>query len=110
MLWFTVWLVLVLLTLAGAALLGRRLWRAAKALLHELEQAAALTERLERLQSELAERFPEPTPPRPDLAAGTAERARFHAMRRAHQAAVHRRRRGRLVRASRHWSSLTSPR
>ena len=110
MLWFTVWLVLVLLTLAGAALLGRRLWRAAKALLHELEQAAAVSERLERLQAELAERFPEPTPPRPDLAASTVERARFHAMRRTHQAAVQHRRRARLVRASRHWNSLTSPR
>jgi hypothetical protein len=108
-LWFSVWLVLVLLTLAGAALLGRRLWRSGKALLSELEKAAAVTERLERLQVELAERFPAPMPPRPDLDAGPAERARLHDLRNEYRAGVHRRRRARLARASRHWRSLTSP-
>jgi hypothetical protein len=38
-LWFTVWTVLVLATLAGAFWLGRDLWRKGRALLAELERA-----------------------------------------------------------------------
>ena len=53
MLWFTVWTVLVLATLAGALWLGRDLWRKGKALLAELERAAdvvgALAERADAL-------------------------------------------------------------
>lgn len=53
MLWFTVWTLLVLSTLAGAFFTGRDLWRKAKALLAELgragEVAAALSERADRL-------------------------------------------------------------
>ncbi|WNB84273.1 hypothetical protein [Cellulomonas sp. ATA003] len=40
MLWFTVWTVLVLATLAGAFVLGRDLWRKGRALMAELERAA----------------------------------------------------------------------
>jgi hypothetical protein len=54
MLWFTVWTVLVLGTLAGAFVLGRRLWRSALALGRELARAAevtgALAERVEELR------------------------------------------------------------
>ncbi|WP_146901410.1 hypothetical protein [Cellulomonas aerilata] len=39
MLWFIVWTVLVLATLAGAFWLGRDLWRKSRALLAELERA-----------------------------------------------------------------------
>jgi hypothetical protein len=39
-LWFSVWTVLVLATLGGAFLLGRRLWRSAVALGRELSRAA----------------------------------------------------------------------
>ena len=53
MLWFTVWTVLVLATLAGALWLGRDLWRKGKALLAELERAAdvvgALADRADAL-------------------------------------------------------------
>ncbi len=45
-LWFTVWTVLVLATLAGALWLGRDLWRTGKALVAELERAAGLVEAL----------------------------------------------------------------
>lgn len=42
MLWFSVWTVLVLATLAGAVVLGRRLYRSGKALLAELGRASDL--------------------------------------------------------------------
>jgi len=45
-LWFTVWTVLVLATLGGAFLLGRRLWRSAVALGHELGRASEVADRL----------------------------------------------------------------
>jgi hypothetical protein len=52
-LWFTVWTVLVLATLAGAFWLGRDLWRKGKALLAELERAGevvgALADRADAL-------------------------------------------------------------
>lgn len=106
MLWFTVWLVLVMLTLGGAALLGRRLWRSGKALLAEVERAAVVGERLDELQAELARTYPAPVPPRPDLDAGPAEKAQFRAMRHAHVTAVRGRRRARLARAARHWRGI----
>ncbi len=46
MLWFSVWTVLVLATLGGAFLLGRRLWRSALALGRELGRAAEVTAQL----------------------------------------------------------------
>ncbi|WP_196250875.1 hypothetical protein [Cellulomonas sp. JZ18] len=55
MLWTVVWVVLVLATLVGAFLLGRRLWRSAVALGAELSRAsetlAALSERVEELEA-----------------------------------------------------------
>ena len=55
MLWFSVWTVLVLATLGGAFLLGRRLWRSAVALGRELgraaDVAAQLAERVDELQA-----------------------------------------------------------
>jgi hypothetical protein len=45
-LWFTVWTVLVLATLAGAFWLGRDLWRKGKALLAEVERAGRVAEEL----------------------------------------------------------------
>lgn len=46
MLWFTVWTVLVLGTLGGAFLLGRRLWRSLVALGAELARASDVAARL----------------------------------------------------------------
>ncbi|WP_315097630.1 hypothetical protein [uncultured Cellulomonas sp.] len=55
MLWFSVWTVLVLATLAGTFLLGRRLWRSAVALWRELARAgevtAQLADRVEELRA-----------------------------------------------------------
>ena len=55
MLWFSVWTVLVLATLGGAFLLGRRLWRSAVALGRELSRAAdaasQLADRVDELQA-----------------------------------------------------------
>lgn len=42
MLWFSVWTVLVLATLAGAVVLGRRIYRSGRALLAELGRASDL--------------------------------------------------------------------
>ncbi len=57
-LWFAVWTVLVLATLAGAIWLGRDLWRKGKALLAELQRAgdvaAALSERADALTAAAA--------------------------------------------------------
>ena len=46
MLWFSVWTVLVLATLAGAFLLGRRLWSGLVALGDELARAGEVADRL----------------------------------------------------------------
>lgn len=109
MLWFTVWLVLVLGTLVGAVLLGRHLWRSGTALADELGRAAEVSARLDHLRAELAERFPAPVPPRPDLDAGAQDRERFRAVRAAHRERVRRRRLARMDRAMRHWHDLVSP-
>ena len=58
MLWFTVWTVLVVATLLGAFVLGRSLWRKAKALMAELRRAAdvvgALADRADALTATAA--------------------------------------------------------
>ncbi len=60
MVWAIVWTVLVLATLAGAFLLGRRLWRSAVALGREVARAGEVAERLSeevaRLEALAAER------------------------------------------------------
>ena len=65
MLWFSVWTVLVLATLGGAFLLGRRLWRSSVALGRELARAADVTaqlaERVDELQAAAATRDTGPT-------------------------------------------------
>jgi hypothetical protein len=53
-LWFTVWTVLVLATLAGAFWLGRDLWRKGKALLAEVERAGRVAGELAVRADELA--------------------------------------------------------
>jgi len=64
-LWFSVWTVLVLATLAGAFLLGRSLWRSAVALGRELSRAADVTaqlaERVDELQAAADRRETGPT-------------------------------------------------
>lgn len=65
MLWFSVWTVLVLATLGGAFLLGRRLWRSAVALGRELSRAAdtasQLADRVDELQAARGSRDTGPT-------------------------------------------------
>ena len=55
MLWFSIWTLLVLATLGGAFLLGRRLWRSGLALGRELSRAAdvaaQLADRVDELQA-----------------------------------------------------------
>ena len=65
-LWFSVWTVLVLATLVGAFLLGRRLWRSGMALAKELGRAAEVTgelaARVDELQAAAAEFRPDTGP------------------------------------------------
>jgi hypothetical protein len=94
-LWFTVWTVLVLATLAGAFWLGRDLWRKGKALLAELERAGqavgALAERADELTAAAQTRsihhdvLGDPDAQRARLAAVRAA----HAVRRAEHALRH---------------------
>ena len=83
MLWFSVWTVLVLATLGGAFLLGRRLWRSAVTLGRELARAADVTaqlaERVDELQAAAGTRDTGPTL----FADRTALRARIDALREA---------------------------
>ncbi|GIG39856.1 hypothetical protein [Cellulomonas phragmiteti] len=53
MLWFTVWTVLTLATLAGAFWLGRRLWRSAVALGHEVVRAGDVAQQLAERTAQL---------------------------------------------------------
>ena len=53
MLWFSVWTVLVLVTLGGGFLLGRDLWRKSKALLAELARAGDAASRFATRTDEL---------------------------------------------------------
>ncbi|UZN05203.1 hypothetical protein [Cellulomonas sp. S1-8] len=55
MLWFIIWTVLVLGTLAGAYVVGRRLWRSAVALGHELGRASDVAAQLTARAAELEE-------------------------------------------------------
>lgn len=54
MLWFLLWTVLVLGTLAGAFVLGRRLWRSSLALGRELGRASEVLAELADRSEELA--------------------------------------------------------
>ena len=109
MLWFSVWFVLVVGTLVGAFVLGRRLWRSARGLLRELENASALLERLDALQEEAARRFPPPEPPRPAVEASPEDVFSFKVTRIQHREHVAARRSRRLRVAMAHWHRLGSP-
>lgn len=95
MLWFTVWTVLVLGTLAGAFVLLRQLYRAARRLLGELERSseafAAASDRA--AEREAALRLTEPAPV--DLSDPAPARAR-------RALALQARERRRAARAARH--------
>lgn len=83
MIWFAVWTVLVLATIAGAVLLGLRLWRSGKALLTQLETTGQVMDRLQTRIEELeAVRGPEPTFT-PSLLATEVQRERWRAVRQA---------------------------
>lgn len=109
MLWFSVWFVLVVGTLLGAALLARRLWRSAKELLRELEKASALLDRLDRLQEEARRLFPPPVPPRPAVEATPEEVFSFKVTRIQHREQVAARRSRRLRVAMAHWRRVGTP-
>lgn len=70
-LWFTVWTVLVLATLAGAFVLGRDLWRKGRALLAELERAADVVATLAERADALTDAAPT-APPRRDVVSDPA--------------------------------------
>lgn len=105
MLWFTVWTLLVLGTLAGAFFLVRGVYRSAKGLLRELERAATVTEQLAQRVDELAAtvgttpdpvELVDPEPARARMVSARQRRARRDA-----------RRAGRHAEAFRRWQSFT---
>ena len=83
MLWFSVWTVLVLATLAGAFLLGRSLWRSAVALGRELSRAADVTAQLAVRVDELQAAADRPETGPTLFADRAALRARLDALREA---------------------------
>lgn len=98
MLWFSVWTVLVVGTLVGAVLLGRRLWRSAVAAGRELARAGEVLGELEAAVARLEAAAQERPPVRPTLLADPAPlRARVEELR----AARGRRREERAVRHAR---------
>jgi hypothetical protein len=83
--WFAVWTVLVLATIAGAVLLGLRLWRSGKALLKQLEATGEVMDRLQTRVEELeAARGPEPVFT-PSLLATEEQRERWRTVRQANR-------------------------
>lgn len=107
MLWFVVWTVLVLASLAGAFLVFRRLYRSAKALLAELGRASDLLAELDRRTAELTDRARAAHPVTPvELADPEPARRR----RAATRAAADRRRARRLARREEtfgRWAALS---
>lgn len=99
MFWFLLWATLILATLIGAFFLGRNLWRRAKALLAEVERAAATLEQLQNRVEELTETLEQAAAAAAaqrheltDLAAArerVAEQKKRRATRRAERAASH---------------------
>ena len=108
MIWFAVWAVLVIGTVAGAALLGLRLWRSGKALLRQLNETAEVMDRLQARIEELeAARGPEPVFTA-SLLATDPERDRWRAIRQANRDTRAARRRLRRALAYRRWHDVLS--
>lgn len=76
MLWFTVWTLLVLGTLAGAFLLGRDLYRKGRRLLAELDRASQVFAEVAERSEERAAALPLTTPTPVDLTDPEPARAR----------------------------------
>lgn len=76
MLWFTVWTLLVLGTLAGAFFLGRDLYRKGKRLLAELDRASQVFAEVAERSEERAAALPLTTPVPVDLTDPEPARAR----------------------------------
>jgi len=107
-LWFTVWTVLVLATLAGAFLVGRRLWRSAVGLGREMARAGDVAQRLSARAAELeAQARAAGVEVRPALGRDPQEvRDRvelLRAVRREHRAVIRERRRGTVRDATARW-------
>ncbi|WP_420115100.1 hypothetical protein [Pseudactinotalea sp.] len=108
MIWFAVWTVLVLGTIAGAVLLGLRLWRSGKALLAQLSETGRVMDQLQTRIEELeAARGPEPVFT-PSLLATEEQRERWRVVRQANRDARAARRRLRRGLTYRRWQDVLS--
>lgn len=106
MIWFAVWAVLVLATIAGAVLLGLRLWRSGKALLAQLSETGRVMDQLQTRIEELeAARGPDPVFT-PSLLATPEQRERWRAVRDANRDARAARRAVRRALTYRRWNSV----
>lgn len=108
MIWFAVWTTLVLATLAGAALLGQRLWRSGKALLAQLHETGEVLDRLQDRIDEL-ERARTETDHVPDLVATDEQRARWRAVRATNRERREERRRRRRAATYARWRDAGLP-
>src|SRR5699024_3183697 len=108
MLWFGVWTVLVLGTIAGAVLLGRHLWRSFRALMHEVGRSGEVLGQLEHTIAELDRQRGEPTF-LPDLTADAATREQWRQRRRENLAARAARVRARRSRTLERWRAIGLP-
>lgn len=106
MVWFAVWTVLVLGTLIGAVLLGRRLWRQGKALLAQLSETGRVMDQLQtRIEDLEAARGSEPTFT-PSLLATEEQRERWRVVRQANRDARNARRAVRRGLTYRRWDAV----
>lgn len=108
MLWFAVWTVLVLGALACFVLLALYLWRHFKALMAELSRSSEVFERLDRVMSELDEKFGQQRFT-PHLAATEAERETWRQRRRDNLSARAERVQARRSRTLERWRAIGLP-
>lgn len=108
MIWFAVWTVLVLGTIAGAVLLGLRLWRSGKALLAQLSATGRVMDQLQTRIEELeAAHGPEPVFT-PSLLASDEQRERWRTVRYANRETRAARRRLRRALTYRRWQDVVT--
>ncbi|TDE92516.1 hypothetical protein EXU48_13240 [Occultella glacieicola] len=109
MLWFSVWTVLVLGTLVGAFLLGRRLWRSAKALMAQAGETSRVMADLSAKVAELEAAAGATRTFTPDLAATQEQRENWRARRAENLASRRARVQARRSRTLARWRSIGIP-
>jgi len=108
-LWFAIWTTLVLVTLAGASLLGLSLWRKGKALMAQMKLTEEVVAQLQDRVAELDSRQPQPAAFEPAFVADGAERERWRSVRVSNRVARRSRRVTSHAVAHARWEELLGP-